>query len=75
MAGSMRGRGTVDAPATNWPVFIISGLGVLAVAAYAFFGRASAERTLGDITGWISTNLGWFYIFTATVAVVFMIGV
>lgn len=75
VAGSMRGRGTVDAPATNWPVFIISGLGVLAVAAYAFFGRASAERTLGDITGWISTNLGWFYIFTATVAVVFMIGV
>ena len=65
--------GEVEAPKTNWPVFIISALGILAVALYAFFGRDQAKDTLGTVTGWISTNLGWFYIVTATVAVIFVL--
>lgn len=67
------GAGEVEPPETNWPVFIISAIGVLAVAAYAFFGREHAQETLGNVTSWIATNLGWFYILTATVAVVFVL--
>ncbi|KAB1503828.1 BCCT family transporter [Corynebacterium sp. 320] len=62
-----------DAIRVNWRVFLASAAGILAIALWAFFGRDSAERTLGDITGWISTHLGWFYILTATVAVVFVL--
>ena len=65
--------GEVTAPKPNWPVFVISALGILAVALYAFFGREQAEETLASVTGWISTNLGWFYIVTATVAVIFVL--
>lgn len=65
--------GEVTDPKTNWPVFIVSALGILAVALYAFFGREQAKDTLGTVTGWISTNLGWFYIVTATVAVIFVL--
>ena len=59
----------------NWVVFIASALGVAAIALWAFFGREKAEATLGSMTGWISTNLGWFYILTATVCVVFVLAV
>lgn len=63
----------IEAPKVNWPVFTVSAIGVVALAVWAFFGRGSAERALVGITTWISVNLGWFYILTATAAVVFVI--
>lgn len=65
--------GTVETPKVNWPVFIISALGVLAVVLYAGIGRESAAESLGNVTGWIATNLGWFYILTSTIVVGFVI--
>lgn len=65
----------VTPPRTNWPVFIVSAVGIFAVALWAWLGQDSAETTLGSITGWISTNLGWFYILTATIAVIFVLAV
>ncbi|MBC2681782.1 BCCT family transporter [Corynebacterium sp. 4HC-13] len=67
--------GEVSAPKVNWPVFAISALGVLAVVLWAWLGQDNAEIVLGNVTNWISTNLGWFYILTATVVVGFVLWV
>ncbi|RAV32377.1 choline BCCT transporter BetT [Corynebacterium heidelbergense] len=65
----------IPAPKANWPVFIISSVGILAVTLWALFARENAESTLGSVTNWIITNLGWFYILTATVVIVFILAV
>ena len=67
------GADQVPAPKTNWPVFIISGVLIIAMALYAGLGRDSAAETLASVTGWIGHNLGWFYVLTATIAVVFVL--
>nr|WP_286980822.1 choline BCCT transporter BetT [Corynebacterium sp. UBA5992] len=67
------GADTVPAPKPNWPVFAISGALIIALALYAGLGRESAANTLANVTGWIGTNLGWFYVLTATIAVVFVL--
>ena len=71
--GDAVGADQVPAPKTNWPVFIISGVLIIAMALYAGLGRESAAETLANVTGWIGTNLGWFYVLTATIAVVFVL--
>lgn len=60
-------------PEVNWPVFIISGVGILAIALWAIFAPDNASDTLAGIVSWVSKNFGWFYIVTATVAVLFML--
>lgn len=65
--------GEVTPPKANWPVFIISAIGIVAIALWAVIAPDKANQILGDITTWISTNLGWFYILTATVCVVFIL--
>lgn len=60
-------------PEVNWPVFIISGVGILAIALWAIFAPDNAADTLAGIVAWVSKNFGWFYIVTATVAVLFML--
>ncbi|ARU46763.1 choline BCCT transporter BetT [Corynebacterium silvaticum] len=69
------GTSGVPPARTNWPVFLASAAGILAVTLWAFIGRESAEKALGSITTWIATNFGWFYILTATVVIVFILGV
>lgn len=60
-------------PEVNWPVFIISGVGILTIALWAIFAPDNAADTLAGIVAWVSKNFGWFYIVTATVAVLFML--
>ena len=60
-------------PEVNWPVFIISGVGILAIALWAIFAPDNAADTLAGIVAWVSKNFGWFYIVTATVAVLFIL--
>lgn len=60
-------------PEINWPVFCISGAGVILIALWAILAPDSAATTLDAVVRTISKNLGWFYILTATVAVVFMV--
>lgn len=67
------GSGEVPVPKPNWPVFIISSALIIAMALYAGLGRESAANTLANVTAWIGTNLGWFYVLTATIAVVFVL--
>ncbi|MDO5029928.1 MAG: choline BCCT transporter BetT [Corynebacterium sp.] len=65
--------GATPEPEVNWPVFIISGVGILAIALWAIFAPDNAADTLAGIVAWVSKNFGWFYIVTATVAVLFML--
>ena len=67
--------GSVESPRINWPVFLISAAGVLAVTLYAGIGKDSAAEQLATVTGWIATNLGWFYILTSTIVVGFVLWV
>lgn len=62
-----------DEPAVNWPVFAASGAGIIAIALWAIFAREHAAESLASIVAWVSANFGWFYIVTATVAVLFML--
>ncbi|WP_448855451.1 choline BCCT transporter BetT [Corynebacterium camporealensis] len=71
--GSDVGADQVETPKANWPVLITSAVLILAVALYAIIGRDHAEETLGNVTAWIGTNLGWFYVATATIVVVFVL--
>ncbi|MDO4927523.1 MAG: choline BCCT transporter BetT [Corynebacterium sp.] len=67
--------GSGNHPDVNWPVFITSGSIVLLIAVWAIIAPDNAYNVLNTIVSSVSTNLGWFYILTATVAVVFMIGI
>ncbi|WP_295629231.1 choline BCCT transporter BetT [uncultured Corynebacterium sp.] len=60
-------------PKVNLPVFLISGLGIIAIALWAIIAPDHAANTLASIVATVSKNLGWFYVVTATVAVLFMI--
>ncbi|PID98487.1 MAG: high-affinity choline transporter BetT, partial [Actinomycetales bacterium] len=62
-----------EAPTVNWPVFAISGVIIIAVAAWAGFLPESAGGVLATAVTWISINLGWFYIALATVVTLFVI--
>ena len=70
---STYGHHTSSPPRVNRPVLFLSVAGIVALTAWAFFARTSAATVLSTVTTWISTNLGWFYILTATAAVVFVL--
>lgn len=63
----------VKEPEVNWPVLIASGVGIIAIALWAILAPDNAATTLANIVAWVSKNFGWFYIVTATIAVLFML--
>ena len=62
-----------DPPPPNWPVFLISGISILAIALWAIIAPENADLVLNTAVGWISANFGWYYILTATLIIVFVI--
>ncbi|SEA49002.1 choline/glycine/proline betaine transport protein [Bowdeniella nasicola] len=66
-------EGTAPNSAVNWPVFIASGGGILAIALWAIIEPGQAETVLTSAVGWISENLGWWYIGLATAVVAFVV--
>lgn len=69
----VRGKQISSRRSVNTPVFATTLIGVIALVAWAFFGHDSAEMALTAVTGWIAQKLGWFYVLTATVTVIFVI--
>ncbi|MDO5701002.1 MAG: choline BCCT transporter BetT [Bowdeniella nasicola] len=57
----------------NWPVFLASGGGILAIALWAIVKPGQAEGVFTGAVTWISANLGWWYIALATAIVVFVV--
>ncbi|HET7328111.1 MAG TPA: choline BCCT transporter BetT [Nocardioidaceae bacterium] len=64
---------TEPAVRVNWPVFVGSAAGVLAVALWAIVAPDNASAAIGVLVGWVSNWLGWFYILLATVVLAFVI--
>ena len=60
-------------PATRWPVFIASLVGVLGVALWAIVAPGSAESVIAAIVAAVTAGFGWFYILLATCVVAFVV--
>ncbi|KAE8764247.1 BCCT family transporter [Georgenia thermotolerans] len=58
---------------TNMRVFVPSAVGILAIALWAIVAPDHAATVIGSMVSWVSKNLGWYYILTATIAVVFVV--
>jgi len=62
-----------ETPRVNLRVFVPSAIGILAIAFWAMLAPGHAESVIGSMVSWVSKNLGWYYILTATIVVVFVI--
>ncbi len=57
----------------NWPVFGTAAGIIVAFVLWAWLAPDSADTVINNVKDWISTNLGWFYVLTAGVVVVFVL--
>ena len=62
-------------PRVNWRVFIISAAVILAFSAWAIINPDHAAASMQAAVSWISTNLGWYYVVTVTLVVLFVLWV
>ncbi|MDQ0092993.1 choline BCCT transporter BetT [Paeniglutamicibacter psychrophenolicus] len=62
-------------PKVNWRVFIISAVIILAFSLWAIIVPDNAATAMAAAVAWISTNLGWFYVVTVTLVVLFVLWV
>ncbi|MGO3153514.1 MAG: choline BCCT transporter BetT [Galactobacter sp.] len=60
-------------PKTNWVVFIGSAAMIVAIALWAIIFPDNAGVVIGNTVGWVSSNLGWYYILTAGLILLFVI--
>ena len=59
----------------NWSVLVISSMVILAFSAWAIITPDDARSTMKMIVDWIATNLGWYYVLTMTLVIVFVVWV
>ncbi|MGH3652270.1 choline BCCT transporter BetT [Glutamicibacter sp.] len=62
-------------PKVNWRVFVISAVVIVAFSTWAMLAPGNAASAMSSEVDWISTNLGWFYVVTVTLVVVFVLWV
>ncbi|MFJ4550185.1 choline BCCT transporter BetT [Streptomyces sp. NPDC088817] len=62
-------------PRVNWRVFVIASAVIVAFSLWAMLVPAHAAGTMQTMVGWIAENLGWFYVLTVTVVIVFVLWV
>ncbi|MCX6497414.1 MAG: choline BCCT transporter BetT [Arthrobacter sp.] len=62
-------------PKVNWRVFIISSCVIIAFSVWAMVMPAGAAATMKTVVAWIAQNVGWFYVLTITVVIVFVLWV
>lgn len=72
-AGPIPDTSDADSNRANWPVLIGSAAVIIAIALWAIIAPEQAGNVIGAIVGWVSRNLGWYYILTAGVVVFFVI--
>jgi choline/glycine/proline betaine transport protein len=60
-------------PTVNWAVFLGSGVTIVLFSLWAILAQEQASAVINAVVGWIATNLGWFYVLTATVVTVFVL--
>lgn len=57
----------------NKPVFITSAILIVAFVLWAWLWPGQAERVIFGSMDWVATNLGWYYVLTVTIVVVFVL--
>ncbi|MGO4491127.1 choline BCCT transporter BetT [Arthrobacter sp. 2YAF22_2] len=62
-------------PKVNWRVFIIASSIIIAFSVWAMVMPAGAAATMKTVVAWIAQNVGWFYVLTITVVIVFVLWV
>ena len=62
-------------PTVNWRVFLISAAIILAFSIWAIIVPDNAAASMRAAVSWISINLGWFYVVTVTLVVLFVLWV
>jgi choline/glycine/proline betaine transport protein len=62
-------------PRVNWRVFVTSSLVILAFSVWAMLTPANAASTMQGAVSWIALNLGWFYVLTVTLVILFVLWV
>lgn len=62
-------------PRVNWRVFITAAAIILAFSAWAIINPDNAAAMMQTAVSWISTNLGWYYVVTVTLVVLFVLWV
>ena len=55
------------------PVFIGSAALIIAFVLWAWLAPENAESVIFGVTGWVARNLGWYYVLTAGIIVVFVL--
>ncbi|MGE7199676.1 choline BCCT transporter BetT [Brevundimonas naejangsanensis] len=59
----------------NWRVLLISSAVILSFSLWAMLMPGEARAAMKAVVGWISTNLGWYYVLTVTIVVGFVLWV
>ena len=62
-------------PKVNWRVLVISASIVLAFSVWAMAMPVQAEESLHTVVTWIAVNLGWYYVLTITLVIMFVLWV
>ncbi|WP_427018671.1 choline BCCT transporter BetT [Pseudarthrobacter sp. P1] len=62
-------------PRVNWPVLVISSAIVIIFSIWAMVMPSNAVDTMHSVVTWIAANLGWFYVLTITLVVLFVLWV
>nr|WP_270263264.1 choline BCCT transporter BetT [Kocuria marina] len=57
----------------NWRVFVAAGALIVALSAWAMAAPEHADAVIGGVVAWVASRLGWFYILTAALVIVFVI--
>ena len=59
----------------NWKVFIIASVIILAFSVWTMLVPDSASATMKSMVNWIATNLGWYYVLTVALVILFVLWV
>ncbi|MDO4919315.1 choline BCCT transporter BetT [Kocuria sp.] len=59
----------------NWRVLISAAALIVGLSAWAIAAPQQADAVIGGVVAWVASRLGWFYILTATLVIVFVVAV
>ncbi|GAB2752176.1 choline BCCT transporter BetT [Sinomonas soli] len=62
-------------PRVRWRVLVVASAVILAFSLWAILAPGQAAGTMHTAVGWVSVNVGWFYVLTVTVVIVFVLWV
>src|SRR5690606_11970652 len=59
----------------NWPVLVVSSLIIVAFSVWAIVVPGEARTAMKASVDWIASSLGWYYVFTMTLVIGFVLWV